>query len=477
MKKTFELIIVSVLGGCITLGSYLFVTKNTSEIQFNSTEVNGKMIPTNLNYKTLYAAENTDFIKVAEESLNAVVHVKNISIQTVRDPFAEYFYGRSSERKFEQIGIGSGVIISSDGYIVTNNHVVQNATDIEITLNNKKKYKAKLIGTDANNDIALIKIDVKDLSYIPFGNSDNVRVGEWVLAVGNPYNLTSTVTAGIVSAKGRDLDGNNNIDSFIQTDAAVNQGNSGGALVNTRGELVGINTAITSLNGAFIGYSFAIPSNIVKKTIEDLIEFGTVQKAYLGIYYEELNNEKAKALKVDSVEGIIITNVLDKGAAKDAGLLENDIIVKINEVKITKFGDLNGQLKSKRPGEIVKITVNRKGNLKEFNVKLKNQFGKVDLGKFDFTKFYIGDVKPIGNEDILKFKIKNGLKISKISNSILKERFGINNGDIILGIDDHIIKTEKELEYQLEKGQDKQYVILKILLVNGQLEYVPIKIN
>jgi Do/DeqQ family serine protease len=477
MKKTFELLIVSILGGCITLGAYLFITRDTNKFQTFSTEVKGKIIPTNFNQKALYAAENTDFIKVAEESLNSVVHVKNTSIQTVRDPFAEYFYGRSSERKFEQIGMGSGVIISSDGYIVTNNHVVQNATDIEITLNNKKKYKAKLIGTDSNNDIALIKIDVKDMPYIPFGNSDNIRVGEWVLAVGNPYNLTSTVTAGIVSAKGRDLDGNNSIDSFIQTDAAVNQGNSGGALVNTRGELMGINTAISSLNGGFVGYSFAIPSNIVKKTIEDLIEFGSVQRAYLGIYYEELSNEKAKALKVDSVEGILITTILDKGAAKESGLIENDIIVKINNIKITKFGDLNGQLKSKRPGETINVTVIRKGNEKEIAVKLKNQFGKADIGKFDFIQFYIGDVKPIGNEEISKFNIKNGLKINKIYNSILKDRYGIKNGDIILGVDDKIVKTEKELENYLEKGQDKQYVILQILSGNGQLEYVPIKIN
>lgn len=477
MKKSIELLIVSVLGGFIALGSYLLITSNTFSYSSDTTDLKATIIPANFNSNALYAAENTDFIKVAEESLNAVVHVKNISIQTVRDPFSEFFYGRSSERKFEQIGTGSGVIISSDGYIVTNNHVVQNSTDIEITLNNKKKYKAKLIGTDVNNDIALIKIDAKEMPYIPFGNSDNVKVGEWVLAVGNPYNLTSTVTAGIVSAKGRDLDGNNNIDSFIQTDAAVNQGNSGGALVNTRGELIGINTAISSLNGGFVGYSFAIPSNIAKKIIEDLIEFGSVQKAYLGIFYEELTNEKAKALNVESVEGILITGILDKGAAKEAGLLENDIIIKINENKIAKFGDLNGQLKSKRPGDSVKITLMRKGNQKEILVKLKNQFGKEAIGKYDFTKFYIGDVKIIETQELAKYNIKNGLKIQKITNSILTERYGIKNGDIILGIDDNLVTSEKELEYYLEKGQNKQYVILKILTDNRQLEYIPIKIN
>ncbi|MDO9260740.1 MAG: Do family serine endopeptidase [Flavobacteriaceae bacterium] len=477
MKKAIELLIVSVLGGFITLGAYLYLTRNSATFSPFNTDKKGTYIPINFNQNALYATENTDFIKVAESSLNAVVHVKNSSIQTVRDPFSELFYGRSAERKFEQIGTGSGVIISSDGYIITNNHVVQNATDIEITLNNKKKHKAKLIGADVNNDIALIKIDAKEMPYIPFGNSDNVKVGEWVLAVGNPYNLTSTVTAGIVSAKGRDLDGNNNIDSFIQTDAAVNQGNSGGALVNTRGELIGINTAISSLNGGFVGYSFAIPSNIAKKIIEDLIEFGSVQKAYLGIYYEELTNEKAKALNVESVEGILITQVIEKGAAKESGLLENDIIIKINQNKITKFGDLNEQLKSKRPGETIKVTVMRKGNEKEINVKLKNQFGKEAVGKFDFTQFYIGVVKPIGASEMSKFNIKNGLKIQKITNTILKERFGIKNGDIILGIDDHLVNTEKELEFFLEKGQNKPYIILQVLIESGQLEYVPIKIN
>lgn len=477
MKKITELIIVSIIGGAITLASYLwFFDRNVETNQF-STDKKPSVLQTNFNKNQLYAAENTDFIKAAEESLNAVVHVKNISIQTVRDPLAEYFYGRSTERKFEQIGTGSGVIISSDGYIVTNNHVVQNATDIEVTLNNKKKYKAKLIGADANNDIALVKIEGKELPYIPFGNSDNCRVGEWVLAVGNPYNLTSTVTAGIISAKGRDLDGNQNIDSFIQTDAAVNQGNSGGALVNTRGELIGINTAISSLNGGFVGYSFAIPSNIAKKIVEDLIEFGNVQRAYLGIYYEELSDTKAKALNYDSNEGVVITGIQERGAAKEAGLLENDIIIKINGNKISKFGDLNGQLKSKRPGEVIKVTVYRKNGIKELDVKLKNQFGKDDIGKFDFTQYYIGDVKTANADELAKYNIKNGLKIQKINNQFLSQRFGINKGDIILGIDDYSVKTEKELEFYLSKGQNKQYVILQILTSKGQVEYIPIKIN
>ncbi|MGB1043399.1 MAG: S1C family serine protease, partial [Tenacibaculum sp.] len=238
-----------------------------------------------------------------------------------QDPWG-FFYGRNNgEKKYEQVGTGSGVIISSDGFIITNNHVIDGASDIEITLNDKKKYKADLIGADATNDIALLKISSNEkFPFIPYGNSDNIKVGEWVLAIGNPYNLKSTVTAGIISAKGRDLEGNSNIDSFIQTDAAVNPGNSGGALVNTRGELIGINTAISSRTGSFIGYSFAVPSNIAKKVIEDIMEFGAVQEAIIGIN-----------ISLDtSVDGVKVGNVAKGSNAEKYGLKKDDIIKKVN---------------------------------------------------------------------------------------------------------------------------------------------------
>lgn len=278
----------------------------------------------------------TDFTEAAGSTVHAVVHVKNTAIKTLHNPYAQFFGQGSGISKQEQIGTGSGVIISGDGYIVTNNHVIDGANEIEITLNNRKKVKAILVGADSKTDIALLKIDVDyELPYIPFGNSDNAKIGEWVLAVGNPYNLTSTVTAGIISAKGRDLEGNTKVDAFIQTDAAVNPGNSGGALVNTRGELIGINTAISSRTGSFIGYSFAVPSNITKKIIDDLLEYGAVQEAIIGIGIDTSD---------DAIEGVKIGNIEDDSEALKAGLKSGDIIKKVNNVTITKFSELKGQL-------------------------------------------------------------------------------------------------------------------------------------
>ena len=266
--------------------------------------------------------------------------------------------------------LGSGVIISEDGYIITNNHVIENATEIEITLNDKQTYKARLIGTDVTNDIALIKIDATNLPYIPFADSDKVKVGEWVLAVGNPYNLTATVTAGIVSAKGRDVLGNYRTESYIQTDAVVNSGNSGGALVNTRGELIGINTMISSTTGSYIGYSFAVPSNIAKKVIEDIMEYGNVQRAFIGINFRELNGDNHDYFQVDNTEGVIITNVLENTGASAAGIQIRDIIVKANSVNISTFADLNGFLNTKRPDDVIDFTIVRNGEEKVIPVKL-----------------------------------------------------------------------------------------------------------
>jgi len=273
MKKFSTLFLVSLLSGAVTLGAYklLFDTNG----YFSNHSTSGITTATNSYGKKIgLSADILDFTDAAEKTIHTVVHVKNVSRRTVSNPILEYFYGYKGGQSQEQIGTGSGVIISEDGYIVTNNHVIKDASEIEITLNNKKSYPAKLIGTDSKMDIALLKIDAKEkLPYTVFANSDSVKIGEWVLAVGNPYNLTSTVTAGIVSAKARDLD-TSGIQSFIQTDAAVNPGNSGGALVNTRGELIGVNTMISSMTGSYVGYSFAVPSNIARKIIEDLMEFG-----------------------------------------------------------------------------------------------------------------------------------------------------------------------------------------------------------
>ena len=365
MKKFFSFLSIAILGGIITLGGYKafieepVVIEKSNEQPLQTFQTNFKSPEFEANLST-YAP--TSFTEAAEKTVHAVVHVKNTAIKSSINSWNDFFNG---PRKYEQVGTGSGVIISADGYIVTNNHVIDGATNLEITLNNQKKYEATLIGTDSKNDIALLKIEADDsLPYIPFSDSDNVRLGEWVLAVGNPYNLTSTVTAGIVSAKGRDLEGNGDItDSFIQTDAAVNPGNSGGALVNTRGELVGINTAITSKTGSFVGYSFAVPSNITKKIIDDILEFGSVQEAILGFVPD---------LSMD-LDGVKIGNLPDDSGAKIAGLRSGDIIKRVNNIKISKFSELSGQLKAKRPGEYVDITVERNGKQVTKKVKLSKR--------------------------------------------------------------------------------------------------------
>lgn len=375
MKKTASLLGIAVLGGVLTLGGYKVFLEKPQVVIERTIEPALKTVQANYTTTDNVVMNNpTNFTDAAEKTVNAVVHVKNTAIKTQTNPYADLFYGRGSgTRKYEQVGTGSGVVITPDGFIVTNNHVIDNATDIEITLNNQKKYKAKLIGTDPENDIALLKIDADEqLPSIPFANSDAIKIGEWVLAVGNPYNLTSTVTAGIVSAKGRDLKGNSNVESFIQTDAAVNPGNSGGALVNTRGELVGINTAISSKTGSFIGYSFAVPSNIARKVVEDLMEFGSVQDVYLGI----IRDVKFKE------EGVRVDGVTNDGGAKKSGLKKGDIIVKVNDVKISKFSDLLGQLKAKRPGDFVDVTVDRNGVALSKKVKLsiKDRYNSVNYG-------------------------------------------------------------------------------------------------
>ena len=362
MKKILSFLTIAILGGVVSLYGYISFFDNgnliteTKESPIQTFQTNYTTSAFELNRAT-YAP--TNFTEAAEKSIHAVVHVKNTAISSGINSIADLFNGTKRQ---QQIGTGSGVIISSDGYIVTNNHVIDGATDLEITLNNRKKHKATLIGTDKKNDIALLKIDTGDiLPYIPFSDSDNLNIGEWVLAVGNPYNLTSTVTAGIVSAKGRDLQGNYSTDSFIQTDAAVNPGNSGGALVNSRGELVGINTAISTKTGSYIGYSFAVPSNIAKKIIDDILEFGKVQEAIIGFLPD---------LREDDIQGVRIGDFSEGSNAEKAGLLKGDIIVKINDIKISKFSELTGQLSAKRPGDSVKLTIDRDGEIFTKNINL-----------------------------------------------------------------------------------------------------------
>jgi serine protease Do len=400
MKKAFGFLAMAILGGVITLGGYKLLLEEPMMLDRTI------KIPTNIvqtsyssTIKDASAAEmTTDFTVAAENTIHAVVHVKNTAVKTQVNPWAEQYYGRGQgTKKYEQVGTGSGVIISADGYIVTNNHVIDGASELEITLNNKKKYKAVLVGSDASNDIALLKIEATtNFPYVPFANSDNIKIGEWVLAVGNPYNLTSTVTAGIVSAKGRDLEGNRNIESFIQTDAAVNPGNSGGALVNGRGELIGINTAISTKTGSFIGYSFAVPSNIAKKIIDDILEFGAVQQAILGITVDLSYKD----------QGVKVSNVIEQGENMvKSGLKEGDIIKRINNIKISKFSELKGQLTAKRPNEVVDVTIERNGELITKKVKLSKFIERHVATVFQW------ELKNISKEEIKKLNISNGVQI------------------------------------------------------------------
>jgi len=479
MKNFLKMLAVSALGGILTLGAYVYFFDHQDFGDALQTSQMPNMIPSNYESARVAAAENTDFTAVAEKSIHAVVHVKNMSTTSAKsNSLYEFFYGQSGSTERQVVGSGSGVIISSDGYIITNNHVIKNARKLEVTLNNKETYTAEVVGADESTDIALLKIDKSELPYLPFGDSDHLNVGEWVLAVGNPFNLTSTVTAGIVSAKARDINIMNNnkvIESFIQTDAAVNPGNSGGALVNTRGNLIGINTAISSQTGSYIGYSFAVPSNIAKKVIEDILEFGNVQRAYLGINYEELNSEKANEFGVGSTQGVLITRVIDQGAAKEAGLMVNDIIVKMDNVKISKFSDLQGYLGSKRPGDEVQVTVLRNEVNKTFPLKLKNQFGKYKFENRDFSEYFIGELEPIRKSDANKFDIDYGVKILNLKNDAIERTYGVGNGDIILAVEDQKVYSSEQVDQLLKKYQNKEYFELQILTKSGKQGYIRVR--
>jgi Do/DeqQ family serine protease len=479
MKNFFKMLTVSALGGILTLGGYIFFFEHQEVPGDLGTVQMPTIIPSNYESATVEAAENIDFTIIAEKSIHAVVHVKNLSTTNSRtNPLMEFFYGQSGGSERQVVGSGSGVIISADGYIVTNNHVIKGARRLEVTLNNKESYEAEVVGADESTDIALLKINTSDLPYLAFGDSDHLSVGEWVLAVGNPFNLTSTVTAGIVSAKARDINIMNNnkvIESFIQTDAAVNPGNSGGALVNTRGNLIGINTAISSQTGSYIGYSFAVPSNIAKKVIEDILEFGNVQRAYLGINYEELNSEKASEFGVGRTEGVLITRVLEQGAAKEAGLMVNDIIIKMDNVKIANFSDLQGFLGSKRPGDKVNITVLRNEASKVLPVKLKNQFGKYKFENRDFSDYFIGELEPIKKSDENKYDIDFGVKIVDLKNKAIERTYGVGNGDIILMVEDQKVHSSEEVDQLLKKHQNKEYFELQILTKSGKMGYIRVR--
>ena len=395
-----------------------------------------------------------DFTYAAERSVEAVVHVK-VKMELKNNyesinPLLEFFFGIPSEPREPQYqeGSGSGVITSTDGYVVTNNHVIDNASTVEVVLNDKRSFEAKVIGTDATTDLALLKIEANNLPTIPFGNSDELKIGEWVLAVGNPLNLTSTVTAGIVSAKARNINISNNemrIESFIQTDAAVNPGNSGGALVNTKGELVGINTAIASTTGAYTGYSFAIPTSIVNKVVNDLKTYSVVQRAVLGIQVAEITDKLQKEKDLETLQGVYIISINENGAAKDANLKEGDIITSINDIKISSVAQLQEQISKCRPGDYIKVDYIRGRNHNSVNIKLKNSSGNTNIIKLSDNNILGAKFKPVDSKIKNRYNLQYGLQISELeSNSILSKE-GIKKDFIILKVNGHKIYDERDL--------------------------------
>lgn len=456
MKNVSNLFLVSLLSGATTLGGYkLFVEQDANRDSIVTQS-------SNLGRSVGLSSEAVDFVEAADKAVHTVVHVKNVSVRTVYNPIMEFFYGSRGGQQQEQVGTGSGVIISEDGYIVTNNHVIKDASELEVTLNNKKIYKAKLIGTDSKMDIALLKIDADEkLPFSTFADSDNVRVGEWVLAVGNPYNLTSTVTAGIVSAKARNLD-TKGIQSFIQTDAAVNPGNSGGALVNTRGELIGINTMISSPTGSYAGYSFAVPSNITRKIIEDIMEFGNVQRGILGVEITELNGSVSKELGVKQTEGVYVKKVNKNSGAEKAGITKGDVIVKLDNTSVGSFSELSGYINTKRPNDKVNVTLIRNGTTKIIPVVLvKNDLIKTELKGIEIENLEAQDKK--------KFRIDYGVKISDVINERLLPYKEELVGSIILNVDNEVATDVETVSRLLNNKDENQGISLRIITKSGQV--------
>jgi len=408
--------------------------------------------------------QKPDFIEVAKKTIDNVVHVKNSTNISNDFSLEDLIFGRRQQRPL--IGTGSGVIISPDGYIITNSHVVKNADKIEITTNSNQTFDAELVGSDDQNDIALLKINSNEvLSYATFGDSDSTQIGEWVLAVGNPFNLNSTVTAGIISAKSRNLDpSGRTTQSYIQTDAAVNPGNSGGALVNTKGELIGINTAIQSQTGSYIGYSFAVPSNIARKVIEDIMEFGVVQYGFLGVTGSSLNSSISKKLGTKDTEGFYINSVEEGSGANIAGIKSGDIIKQIDGININKFSDLKGYLNSKRPNDIVKI---------KLKINSKEKLVSVKLNKNERIQFYlIGILKNMSKDELIKSNISSGVKISEFNNNYKKywQDYGIRIGNIVKSINGNKIHTILDVERILKSRKYNDPINIEIINDNNLTE-------
>ena len=421
-----------------------------------------------------------DFTDAAERTVNAVVHVTTQTTVNVRDPFADFFWGyRAPSQQRQQQGAGSGVIISPDGYIITNNHVVEGADKIMVHLNDRRNFEARIVGRDPSTDLAVLKVEATDLATLEYGNSDEVRVGEWVLAVGNPMNLTSTVTAGIVSAKARNiniLQYNPErdifpIESFIQTDAAVNPGNSGGALVNAKGELVGINSAIASTTGSYTGYSFAIPVNIVKKVTSDLVEYGSVQRAYLGVSIRDMDQALAQELQLDRPRGVFVNGLTDGGAAQDAGLEKGDVIVRVGNIAVNNVPQLQEQVGKFKPGDRVPVTILRDGRESVVELTLRGREGATTAavrGRNDRMEALGAEFRAATDEELRSLKLKSGVKVTAVNGGKFRAS-GIREGFIITRIDQSVIAAPADVEKALNGKRGG--VLVEGVYPNGMKAY------
>ena len=414
-----------------------------------------------------------DFSDVAENIVHTVVHVKTKAILEgyYHNPIMDFFYGEDYNRSREIKGYGSGVIVSSDGYIITNNHVIEDVDEVDVTLNDNRTFHATIIGRDPSTDIALMKIDTKDLPYVRYGDSDQLKLGQWVIAIGNPFNLTSTVTAGIVSAKGRSLgllDSRYRIESFIQTDAAVNVGNSGGALVNVNGELVGITTAIITSNQSpiYSGNSFAIPVNIVKKVVADLMEYGEVQRAIIGVNIADVTSDLAEDANINVVKGVYVTDIVSGGAADEAGIKSGDVIVKFDGKNTDTTAELQEQVGKKRPGDKVQVVVLRNERRLNYDLVLKNIEGGLDVVKAGENSGIIYGVRlePMTMAERNEYKITNGMKVTRVQNGRFED-LGIREGYVIFEVNGKDINSYEDIKEATNDGTELRS--LKGLQSNG----------
>lgn len=475
MKQFTKTLGIALLGALLAIGLLEFKNrdgeKNKSEQVYQSPPTSGQF--------AIYDTPNGElpsFTEIAENAVKSVVHVNTeYQMDGYYDPFAQMF-GKPQQGQIAR-GAGSGVIIGSDGYIVTNNHVIEGADNIYVTTNNNKTYTAKILGTDPATDIALIKIEASDLPAIEFGNSNQAKVGEWVLAVGNPFNLTSTVTAGIISAKSRNInllrhDQNTfPIESFIQTDAAVNPGNSGGALINTNGQLIGINTAIASRTGSYTGYSFAVPSRIVQKVSNDIIEFGEVQRALIGVSIQNVNQKIADQLSLEDVNGVLVSGLTPKGAATEAGLLEKDVIVGVNGESISNVPELQEEVSQYRPGDHILVSVLRENKLKEFEVILRNKVGTTDIYKkedFNASALLQAELVALDKYQLRKYRLNSGIQVLDFTGDKLQS-LGVKKGFIITHVDRVPVSSEEEIAQLLLNSEEG--ILLSGIYPNGQKAY------